>query len=173
MFKKTTLNSILSLVLLIALCALNSCSSGASDGSSVSKSIFSQTPEHQEVAIAFADNFAKGKLKEAKKYATEASEILIELTGSLGGVGINPDANFRMVKDSIIGKKGFVKLKDDSKEKSIEEWYDVVMVDGEWKVNLDAMVTRESKLKAQKRKEAKRKRRAADQKATDKLFSTN
>lgn len=172
MFKKTTLNSILPLVLFIFLCALNSCSSGASD-SSTGNSIFSTTPEHQEVAIAFADNFAKGKLKEAKKYATEASAMLIELTGSLGGLDINPDANFRMVKDSISGKKGFVKLKDVSKEKSIEEWYDVVMVDGEWKVNLDAMVTRESNMKAQKRKEAKRKRRAADQKATDKLFSTN
>ena len=78
-----------------------------------------------------------------------------------------------MVKDSIMGKKGLVKLIDNSKEKPLEEWYDIVMIDGEWKVNLDAMVTRESKLKAQKRKEAKRKRRAADQKATDKLFSTN
>lgn len=172
MFKKTTLNSTLPLFLLVFLYTFNACSSGTGDGST-SNSIFSQTPEHQEVAIAFANNFAKGKLNEAKNYATEASALLIELTGSLGGLDINPDANFSMVKDSIMGKKGLVKLIDNSKEKPLEEWYDVVMVDGEWKVNLDAMVTRESKLKAQKRKEAKRKRRAADQKATDKLFSTN
>jgi len=59
MFKKTTLNSILPLVLFIFLCVLNSCSSGAGD-SSTSNSIFSQTPEHQEVVIAFAENLAKG-----------------------------------------------------------------------------------------------------------------
>ena len=172
MFKKTILNSTLPLFLLVFLCTFNACSSGTGDGTT-SNSIFSKTPEHQEVAIAFANNFAKGKLTEAKKYATETSAALIDLAGSLGGMNINPDANFRVVKDSIIGKKGFVKLIDDSKEKPKEELYDVVMIDGEWKVNLDAMVTRESKLKAQKRKEAKRKRRAADQKATDKLFSTN
>jgi len=119
------------------------------------------------------DSFAKGKLKDAKNHATEASGILIELTASMGGLDINPDANFRMVKDSIIGKKGFVKLKDYSKEKSIEEWYEIIMIDGEWKVNLDGMVTRKRRLNAQKKKEAKRKRKEANQRATDKLFSRN
>lgn len=168
MFKKTTQNSILPLMLLTLLCALNACSSD-----STSNSIFSQTPEYQEVAIDFANSFAKGKLKESKKYVTETSEMVIELTGSLGGLDINPDANFRMVKDSINGKKDLVKLVDASKEKSKGEWYDVVMIDGEWKVNLNAMLTRDRKLKAQKRKEANRKRREADQKAADKLFSVN
>ena len=151
MFKKTTLNSTLPLFLLVFLCTFNACSTGTGDGTT-SNSIFSQTPDYQEVTLAFADSFAKGKLKESKKYATETSAALIDLAGSLGGMNINPDANFRVVKDSIIGKKGFVKLIDDSKEKPKEELYDVVMIDGEWKVNLDAMVTRERKSRIQKKK---------------------
>ena len=172
MFNKTTLNNLFYLSLITFLVIFNSCSSGTNDNSSVF-SIFSSTPDNQEVAIAFADSFAKGKLKDAKNHATEASGILIELTASMGGLDINPDANFRMVKDSIIGKKGFVKLKDYSKEKSIEEWYEIIMIDGEWKVNLDGMVTRKRRLNAQKKKEAKRKRKEVNQRATDKLFSRN
>ena len=173
MFKKTTLNSILPLVLFIFLCVLNSCSSGAGD-SSTSNSIFSQTPEHQEVVIAFAENLAKGKIAASKKYATEVSAELLDLSIKLGAkLEIDPDASYSIVKDSLMGKKALVQIKDNNKAKAKVEWYDMVMVDGQWLVDLDRTMGRNRKMKAKKKREAQKKRRAADQKATDKLFSTN
>jgi len=72
-----------------------------------------------------------------------------------------------------MGKRALVQVKDNNKAKAKGEWYDMVMVDGEWLVDLDRTMGRNQKTKEKKKKEAQRKRRAADQKATDKLFSTN
>jgi len=173
MFKKTTLNSTLSLFLLIFLCTFNACSS-ETGGGSTSSSIFSQTPEHQKVVIAFAENLGKGKITESKKYATEISAELLDLSIKLGAkLEIAPDASYSILKDSLMGKRALVQVKDNNKAKAKGEWYDMVMIDGEWLVDLDRTMGRNQKTKEKKRKEAKRKRRAADQKATDKLFSTN
>ncbi len=176
MFKKTTLKQPLLLFLgafcLIIIAALNSCSS---DNSGANKSsLFGQSNNRQDVAIAFAENLAKGKITEAKKYATETSAVLLDLSIKLGAkLEIAPDASFSIMKDSIMGKKALVQVKDNNKAKAKGEWYDMVTVDDNWLVDLDKTMGRSRKKKEQKRKDAQRKRRAADQKATDKLFSTN
>lgn len=174
MFKKTTLKQHLLLFLgtFCLICTLNSCSSD--DKGTGQTSFFSQSNNRQEVAIAFAENLGKGKITASKKYITETSAVLLDLSVKMGAkLEIDPDASYSIVKDSIMGKKALVQVKDNNKAKAKGEWYDMVMIDGEWLVDLDRTMGRNRKMKAKKKKEAQRKRRAADQKATDKLFSVN
>jgi len=146
MFKKTTLNSTLSLFLLIFLCTFNACSSEIDDGST-SSSIFSQTPEHQ---------LGKGKITESKKYATEISAELLDLSIKLGAkLEIDPDASYSILKDSLMGKRALVQVKDNNKAKAKGEWYDMVMIDGEWLVDLDRTMGRNQKTKEKKRSKKK------------------
>lgn len=136
-------------ILLVCLFYLGACSSGNGD---IHYSTLSKISQHQEVAVAFAENVAKGKIKEAKKYATEASGAMIDMTAQMGGLKIIPDASYSIMRDSISGKKGFVQLKDNNSKKVRGEWFAVVMVDDEWKVDLNRTVKRQQRLNAQKRK---------------------
>lgn len=159
MTKKTTIKKKLTLLLstMYLLFSVISCSSESSNP--------------QTVAIAFAENVAKGKIKAAKKYATETSGMLLDLTAKNAGLSIFPDASYSIVKDSITGKKGFVQLKDNNSKKGTLEWYAVVKVDDEWKVDLDKTIKRQQRVNAQKRKERNRKKRETVKKVNDKLFS--
>lgn len=92
----------------------------------------SQGPK--DSAIKFTENVAKGKIDEAKKYATEPTGKLLELAVSFGGMPIDPNAKVEFVKDSIVDNKAWVTIKN---PKGIEQELTLVKLDGKWLVNME------------------------------------
>ena len=160
MFKKTTL-------ILSTLIFLFACSSENTKGTSSSiSSLFSNKAlHHNEVALAFIENLAKGKLKDAKKHSTEASAAIIDAAAQKGKLGNTLDAKYSIVSDTVAGKRALVQLIED-KENAQTEWYDLVMIDNEWKVDLYASTKRNDKIRKNRRL---KKQRESDQKFYDKL----
>ena len=151
--QKNTLNSskIAILILLLPLFFLVACSSEVGDKTSTSiSSLFSNKPlQHKEVAIAFIENLARGKLKAAKKYSTEASATIIDAAAK-NNLSIKPDAVFNIVSDTVAGKRALVQLIED-RENAETQWYDLVMVDDEWKVDLYKTTRRNEKIRRKKK----------------------
>lgn len=86
------------------------------------------------VAEKFSENLAKGKVNEAKKYATEATGEMLDLASSFGGLEVEPDFKFVIKEEVIDGDKATVTFtdKDDN-----ESTLDLVKIDGKWLVNVD------------------------------------
>lgn len=123
-----TLNVIkIVVILFLPIALLVACSSEGNEKTSTSiSSLFSSKPlHHKEVALAFIENLAKGKLKAAKKYSTEASATIIDLAAKKN-LSINPDAKYNIVSDTVAGKRALVQLIEEKKGASTE-WYDLVM----------------------------------------------
>ncbi|KGN74357.1 hypothetical protein HR11_03900 [Porphyromonas macacae] len=86
----------------------------------------------KKTAQKFTENVAKGKIEEAKKYATESAGKLLDLGSSLGTMPLDPNFKFEFVKDSIVENKAWVTYKDQNgKESTI----DLVKIDGKWLVH--------------------------------------
>jgi len=82
----------------------------------------------------FTENLAKGKIDQAKKYATEPTGKILDLASSFGGLPVNLDFKFEMVKDSIIDNRAWVTFTNqDEEEKTME----LVKIDGVWLVHLE------------------------------------
>jgi len=173
MFKKITLHHIdkIELLLLLPLIFLVACSSDKNDATSNSVgSLFSSKPlQHNEVALAFIENLAKGKLKDAKSHSTEASASIIDSAAKKGKLGISPDAKYSIVSDTVAGKRALVQLIED-RENAETEWYDLVMVDDEWKVDLYASTKRNDKVR---RSRKLKKQREGEQQFYDKLHGNS
>jgi hypothetical protein len=92
------------------------------------------SPSPQSTAQAFAENLAKGKITEAKKYATDQTGQLLDMASSMGGNTINPDFKFVLVDKSVEGNRAVVHYRN-GKDGSVEK-IDLVKIDGEWKVNV-------------------------------------
>lgn len=59
---------------------------------------------------------------------------MIDFASGFGGLPIDPDFKFEMVKDSIVDNRAWVMYTDQNgKEKTIE----VVKIDGNWLVHMD------------------------------------
>ena len=164
MFNKTTLQKntlntgkTVFILFLLPLFFLIACSSDMSEGTTSSiNSLFSNKPlHHKEVALAFIENLAKGKLKAAKKYSTEASATIIDAAAK-GNLTIKPDAVFNIVSDTVAGKRALVQLIED-RENAETQWYDLVMVDDEWKVDLYKTTRRNEKIRQKRRLKKQRK----------------
>ncbi|MDR0864373.1 MAG: DUF4878 domain-containing protein [Candidatus Symbiothrix sp.] len=108
------------LFLVITIALMCSCSSGGP----------------KDTARKFSENLAKGKIDEAKKYATESTGKLLDLaSGFGGGKTLDPNFKFEFVKDSIVENKAWVTYKG-SADKG-EQILELVKIDGDWKVNMD------------------------------------
>lgn len=83
----------------------------------------------------FSENLAKGKIDEAKKYATESTGKLLDLAAGFGGAKTNADFKFVFVKDSVVENKAWVTFKDGSKEDD-QQTLELVKIDGDWKVDM-------------------------------------
>lgn len=88
----------------------------------------------KSAAQNFTENLAKGKIDEAKKYATESTGKLLDMAASMGGSKVNPDFKFEFVKDSVADNKAWVTFKDSSKDS--EQTLELVKIDGDWKVDM-------------------------------------
>lgn len=89
----------------------------------------------QKTAKEFTENLSKGKTLEAKKYCTEATGQMIDFASQLGGLPIDPNFKFNIVKDSIVENKAWVTFKDQDGEQDVVE---LVKIDGNWKVHMES-----------------------------------
>lgn len=83
----------------------------------------------------FTENLAKGKVDEAKKYATESTGKMIDFSSGFGGLPIDPNFEFKMIKDSIVDNKAWVTY---TNQKGKEETIEVVKIDGDWLVHMES-----------------------------------
>jgi len=89
----------------------------------------------KNAASSFLDNLSKGKVDEAKKYATEATGQMLDMESAFGGIEVNPDFEFTFLRDSVVDNSAWVFFTDqDGKEDEIE----LVKVDGKWLVHMES-----------------------------------
>lgn len=96
--------------------------------------LFSCSSGPEKAARNFAENLAKGKVEEAKKYATEPTGSIIDLASAFGGLPINPDFEFKGVNSSVDKNKATVTFKNEVGE---TERFELVKIDGKWLVHME------------------------------------
>lgn len=101
----------------------------------ISVLLFSCSPGPSNAAKNFTENLAKGKVDEAKKYATESTGKMIDFANGFGGLPIDPNFRFDMINDSIVEKKAWVTFTN--QEGNIET-LEVVKIDGDWLVHMES-----------------------------------
>lgn len=77
---------------------------------------------------------AKGKIEEAKKYATEATGSMLDFASGTGELSVQPDFKFEIISDSVSDNRAWVVFMDGKKEETVP----LVKIDGKWFVHLDA-----------------------------------
>lgn len=83
----------------------------------------------------FTENLSKGKVEEAKKYSTEFTGKMIDLASGFGGLPVNPNFKFEMIKDSIVENRAWVTfINQEGEIKTME----VVKIDGDWLVHMES-----------------------------------
>lgn len=96
--------------------------------------LFSCSSGPESAAKNFTENLAKGKVDEAKKYATESTGMMLDFASGFGGLPIEPNFSFEMVKDSVEGDKGWVTfINQDGETETIK----LVKIDGDWLVHME------------------------------------
>ncbi|MCL6217738.1 DUF4878 domain-containing protein [Zunongwangia pacifica] len=100
----------------------------------VSALLLSCSSGPEKAAKNFTENMAKGKVEDAKKYATQSTGKLLDMAVSFGGSQIEPDFKFEFVKDSIVDNRAWVTYMDNGEKKDLE----LVKIDGKWLVNVES-----------------------------------
>jgi len=88
----------------------------------------------KDVTKNFLEALAKGKIDDAKKYASAPTAKFLEKIATIPGASEQmkqPDFKFTFVKESIEGDKATVTYKD---QKGEEEDVELIKEDGKWKV---------------------------------------
>ena len=88
----------------------------------------------QSVAKNFTENLAKGKISEAKKYATEPTGEMLDFAGKIGAMPVNTDFTFIYVDKTVEDEQATVRYK--SSPDGQEETIKLVKIDGKWKVHM-------------------------------------
>jgi len=101
----------------------------------ISALLFSCSSGPEKTVKNFTENLAKGKVNEAKKYATESTGKLIDFASGFGGMPIDPNFKFEMIKDSIVDNKAWVTFIN---QKGKKETVEIVKIDGDWLVHMEA-----------------------------------
>jgi hypothetical protein len=89
----------------------------------------------EKTAQNFTENLAKGKVDEAKKYATESTGKLLDFASGFGAMELEPNFKFVMEKDSIVQDKAWVTYKNPKGE---TETLQLVKIDGKWLVHMES-----------------------------------
>lgn len=98
-----------------------------------------------DVAKSFFENMAHGKIKEAKKYATESTGKMLDFAMYSGNsIPIEPDFSVEIIKDSIVRKKAWVTFEA---QNGVEQIVELFKIDGKWLVHF-VNVRSNSKFKA-------------------------
>lgn len=101
----------------------------------ISLLLFSCSSGPSDAAKNFTENLAKGKVDEAKKYATESTGKMIDYANRFGGLPIDPNFRFEMLNDSIVKNKAWVTY---TNQEGRIETVEVVKIDGNWLVHMDS-----------------------------------
>ena len=88
----------------------------------------------QSVAKNFTESLAKGKISEAKKYATEPTGEMLDFASKIGAMPVNTDFTFIYVDKTVEGEQATVRYK--SSPDGQEETIKLVKIDGKWKVHM-------------------------------------
>lgn len=96
---------------------------------------FSCSSSPENAVKNFTENLTKGKVEEAKKYATESTGAMLDMANSIGAIPVDPDFEFEMLKDSIVGNRAWITIANPNGRSEV---MDVVKIDGEWLVNMEA-----------------------------------
>jgi|GEM_PF-1062380 len=97
--------------------------------------LFSRSSGPEEAVKNFTENLTQGKVKEAKKYATEATGTMLNMASSMGIVPVDPDFKFEMLNDSIVGNKAWITIANPNGRTEVIQ---AVKIDGEWLVHMEA-----------------------------------
>jgi len=89
----------------------------------------------EDTAKNFTENLAKGKVDEAKKYATESTGKLIDFASGFGGLPVDPNFKFKSEKDSIVDNTAWVTY---TNQKGKKEKMKLVKIDGKWLVHMES-----------------------------------
>jgi hypothetical protein len=101
----------------------------------ISALLFSGSSGPSNVAKNFTESLAKGKVDEAKKYATESTGKMLDFASGFGGLPVDPNFKFEMIKDSIVENKAWVTF---TNQKGKKETIEVVKIDGDWLVHMES-----------------------------------
>ncbi len=88
-----------------------------------------------DVAEKFSTAVAQGKVDEAKKYCTEGTGKLLDLTASFGGMKVEPNYKMHVLRDSVVDNVAYVFYTENDSDKECK--MTLYKIDGEWKVNMD------------------------------------
>lgn len=88
----------------------------------------------EKTAKNFTENLAKGKVDEAKKYATESTGKMLDFASGFGGLPIEPNYKFNFIKDSIDENRAWVTFTNQTGK---EEIINLVKIDGDWLVHME------------------------------------
>lgn len=97
--------------------------------------LFSCSSGPEKTAKNFTENLAKGKVDEAKKYATESTGKMLDFVSGFGGLPVDPNFKFEMVKDSVVDNRAWVTF---TNQKGKKETMEVVKIDGDWLVHMES-----------------------------------
>lgn len=97
--------------------------------------LFSCSSGPESAVKNFTENLAKGKVDEAKKYSTESTGKMIDFASGFGGLPVDPNFKFEMVKDSIVENEAWVTF---TNQKGKKETIKVVKIDGDWLVHMES-----------------------------------
>lgn len=92
------------------------------------------TQSPMSVAEDFSVALAHGKIEEAKKYCTESTAKMIDMSSSMGAININPNYKINCLRDSIVDNTAYVFYTEN--EATRERMMTLYKIDGEWKVNM-------------------------------------
>lgn len=87
----------------------------------------------KEIAKSYAENIANGDIWEAKKLVTESTGELLDMVVKTEAIEIQPDFEFKFIKDSIVENKAWVTYAD---QNGTEGTIGLIKIKGEWKVHI-------------------------------------
>jgi hypothetical protein len=87
-----------------------------------------------KVAKKFSQAVATGQVEEAKKYCTESTGKILDMSAAWGGLKENPNYKMNILRDSIVDNLAFVFYTEDDSDK--EQVMKLNKINGEWKVSM-------------------------------------
>jgi len=100
----------------------------------LSMMLVSCTESPSRVAKKFSQAVATGQVEEAKKYCTESTAKMLDMSAALGGMTENPNYKMNILRDSIVDNLAYVFFTENDSD--MEQVMKLNKIDGEWKVSM-------------------------------------
>ena len=100
----------------------------------LSMMLVSCTESPSRVAKKFSQAVATGQVDEAKKYCTESTGKMLDMSAALGGMKDNPNYKMNILRDSSVDNVAYVFFTENDSDR--EQVMKLNKVNGEWKVSM-------------------------------------